>query len=148
MIRANGFDGHDEIPPRKPDANVSRNLGGLKTVATRNRTTSGAVDLVSLTSRRAAYARAPKYQDSHHGDRRFRAIGVGSAVGQAQSGGREAMSYTSIQTDMKNAGAKWTDSEVVVDHGIITIRPPDDLAAFNAKITAAVLEDAHARSVA
>ncbi len=62
--------------------------------------------------------------------------------------GRSATSYASIQTDMKNAGAKWTDSEVVVDQGIITSRSPDDLEAFNAKIIEEVLEGEHARDAA
>lgn len=45
--------------------------------------------------------------------------------------GRRVTSYPSIQTDLKNAGAEWTDKEVVVDAGLITSRSPDDLDAFN-----------------
>jgi protease I len=48
--------------------------------------------------------------------------------------GRKMTSYKSIQTDVKNAGAHWEDSEVVVDKGVITSRNPDDLEAFSAKI--------------
>jgi len=48
--------------------------------------------------------------------------------------GRKLTSYESIQTDLKNAGANWVDQEVVVDHGLITSRKPDDLPAFNAKL--------------
>jgi protease I len=48
--------------------------------------------------------------------------------------GRKATSYKSIKTDMKNAGAKWEDSEVVTDEGIITSRNPGDLEAFSNKI--------------
>ena len=44
--------------------------------------------------------------------------------------GRTMTSYHSIKTDMKNAGAKWVDEEVVVDHNFVTSRKPDDLAAF------------------
>jgi protease I len=48
--------------------------------------------------------------------------------------GRKATSYKSIKTDMINAGAKWEDSEVVIDRGIITSRNPGDLEAFSKKI--------------
>ena len=41
--------------------------------------------------------------------------------------GIKATSYKSIKTDMINAGAKWEDSEVVFDQGIITSRQPSDL---------------------
>src|SRR5258707_7420217 len=41
--------------------------------------------------------------------------------------GRKMTSYKSIKTDVANAGAKWADSEVVVDQGIITSRKPGDL---------------------
>jgi protease I len=48
--------------------------------------------------------------------------------------GREMTSYHTIRKDLKNAGAKWIDSEVVVDNGIVTSRKPDDIPAFNEKI--------------
>lgn len=48
--------------------------------------------------------------------------------------GKEMTSYHSIKTDLINAGAKWTDKEVVVDQGLITSRSPKDLPAFNAKL--------------
>ncbi len=44
--------------------------------------------------------------------------------------GRTLTSYPSIQTDLKNAGAKWVDKEVVVDNGLVTSRSPDDLPAL------------------
>jgi protease I len=47
---------------------------------------------------------------------------------------RKMTSYKSIKTDVANAGAKWEDSEVVVDQGLITSRNPGDLKAFSAKI--------------
>merc|ERR1711974_338632 len=47
--------------------------------------------------------------------------------------GRAATSYASIATDVKNAGAHYEDSEVVVDQGIITSRSPEDLDAFENK---------------
>jgi protease I len=48
--------------------------------------------------------------------------------------GRRVTSYESIQTDLKNAGAQWEDSPVVVDSGLVTSRKPDDIPAFNRKM--------------
>ena len=44
--------------------------------------------------------------------------------------GRRIASWPSLQTDLRNAGAEWTDEEVVVDGNLITSRKPDDLPAF------------------
>jgi protease I len=60
--------------------------------------------------------------------------------------GRTLTSYPSIQTDLKNAGAKWVDKEVVVDNGLVTSRSPDDLPAFNEKIVEEIAEGMHART--
>lgn len=57
--------------------------------------------------------------------------------------GRKMTSYKSIKTDVVNAGAKWEDSEVVVDQGVITSRNPGDLEAFSAKIIEEVKEGRH-----
>src|SRR5438270_1374055 len=57
--------------------------------------------------------------------------------------GRKATSYKSIKTDVINAGAKWEDSKVVVDEGLITSRNPDDLDAFSAKIIEEIAEGRH-----
>lgn len=46
-------------------------------------------------------------------------------------GGRKLTSSPNIKTDLRNAGAMWTDEEVVVDRGLITSRGPKDLPAFN-----------------
>jgi protease I len=59
--------------------------------------------------------------------------------------GRKMTSYKSIKTDVVNAGAKWEDSEVVVDNGVITSRNPGDLNAFSAKIIEEINEGKHAR---
>jgi protease I len=40
-------------------------------------------------------------------------------------------SWPSLQMDLRNAGAEWTDDAVVVDGRLITSRKPDDLPAFN-----------------
>jgi protease I len=40
-------------------------------------------------------------------------------------------SWPSLQADLRNAGAEWTDEEVVIDGRLITSRKPDDLPAFN-----------------
>ena len=40
-------------------------------------------------------------------------------------------SWPSLQTDLRNAGAEWTDDEVVIDGKLVTSRKPDDLPAFN-----------------
>ncbi len=57
--------------------------------------------------------------------------------------GRKMTSYKSIKTDVINAGAKWEDSEVVVDNGVITSRNPGDLNAFSAKIIEEINEGRH-----
>ena len=46
--------------------------------------------------------------------------------------GRRMTSWPSLQTDLRNAGAKWVDEEVVVDGALVTSRKPDDLDAFTA----------------
>ncbi|MGJ8761495.1 MULTISPECIES: type 1 glutamine amidotransferase domain-containing protein [unclassified Polaribacter] len=57
--------------------------------------------------------------------------------------GRNITSYSSIKTDLINAGANWVDEEVVVDKGLVTSRNPDDLPAFNAKLVEEVYEGKH-----
>ena len=57
--------------------------------------------------------------------------------------GRKMTSYHSIKQDVINAGAKWEDSEVVVDQGLIASRTPGDLKAFSAKIIEEVKEGRH-----
>jgi protease I len=48
--------------------------------------------------------------------------------------GRSLTSWPSLETDLRNAGAKWTDHVVVVDGNLVTSRKPDDIPAFNAEM--------------
>lgn len=59
--------------------------------------------------------------------------------------GREMTSYHTIRKDLENAGAKWSDSEVVVDNGLVTSRKPDDIPAFNQKLIEEFAEGKHTK---
>ena len=59
---------------------------------------------------------------------------------------RTITSWPSLKTDLKNAGANWVDRDVVVDHGLVTSRKPDDLPAFNAKMIEEFAEGRHDRT--
>jgi len=50
-------------------------------------------------------------------------------AGVAES--KHVTSWPTLQTDLRNAGAEWTDEQVVVDGKLITSRKPDDIPAFN-----------------
>lgn len=45
--------------------------------------------------------------------------------------GRTMTSYHTIQDDIRNAGAKWQDAEVVRDGNWVSSRQPSDIPAFN-----------------
>ena len=53
---------------------------------------------------------------------------------------RELTSWPSLQTDIRNAGGRWVDQEVVVDGNLITSRNPDDLPAFCRELTGALAQ--------
>lgn len=57
--------------------------------------------------------------------------------------GRRMTSYPSLKTDLKNAGAQWSDEEVVTDRGLVTSRKPDDIPAFNRKMVEEIAEGIH-----
>ena len=57
--------------------------------------------------------------------------------------GRTLTSWPAIKTDVKNAGGKWINEEVVVDNGLVTSRKPDDIPAFNKKMIEELCEGRH-----
>jgi protease I len=57
--------------------------------------------------------------------------------------GRTLTSYPTLQTDIRNAGGKWVDEEVVTDQGLVTSRNPDDVPAFCSKIVEEFAEGKH-----
>ncbi|MDQ0160000.1 type 1 glutamine amidotransferase domain-containing protein [Alkalibacillus salilacus] len=52
-------------------------------------------------------------------------------VDTEQLKGKTLTSFVSVRNDLRNAGAKVVDEEVVVDGKFVTSRTPDDLPAFN-----------------
>jgi protease I len=48
--------------------------------------------------------------------------------------GRKLTSYHTIQDDIRNAGAEWTDQAVVSDRNWVSSRQPSDIPAFNEAI--------------
>ena len=57
--------------------------------------------------------------------------------------GRTLTSWPAIKNDVKNAGGKWINEEVVVDNGLVTSRKPDDIPAFNKKMIEEFCEGRH-----
>jgi protease I len=58
--------------------------------------------------------------------------------------GRKLTSWPAIRKDIENAGGHWIDREVVVDHGLVTSRSPDDLPGFCRKLVEEIDEGRHA----
>ncbi len=56
---------------------------------------------------------------------------------------RTITSWPSLRTDIRNAGGNWVDEEVVVDHGLVSSRKPDDLPAFCDKMLEELCEGEH-----
>jgi protease I len=48
--------------------------------------------------------------------------------------GKRVTSWPTLQIDLQNAGAQWSDEQVVVDGKLVTSRKPDDIPAFNQAI--------------
>ena len=59
---------------------------------------------------------------------------------------RSVTSWPSLETDLRNAGADWSNQEVVTDMGIVTSRKPDDIPAFNKKMLEEFAEGVHHRT--
>lgn len=58
--------------------------------------------------------------------------------------GRIVTSWPSLRTDLRNAGARWVDREVVVDRHLVTSRKPSDIPAFNEKMIEQFAQTLHA----
>ncbi len=56
---------------------------------------------------------------------------------------RQITSWPSLRTDIRNAGGRWVNEEVVVDQGLVSSRKPADLDAFCAKIVEEFAEGPH-----
>lgn len=61
--------------------------------------------------------------------------------------GKTLTSWPSLEVDLKNAGAKWVNEEVVVDGNLITSRKPDDIPALTRKMEE-ILGEIRARKAA
>ncbi len=62
--------------------------------------------------------------------------------------GRHMTSYHTIQDDLRNAGAKWEDKEVIRDRNWVSSRQPGDIPAFNRETIALIAERGGQRKVA
>ncbi len=51
--------------------------------------------------------------------------------------GKHVTSWPSMKTDLRNAGATWSDEKVVEDGKLVTSRKPDDIPAFAERAIAA-----------
>src|SRR5438045_287739 len=58
--------------------------------------------------------------------------------------GRTLTSWPNIKTDVKNAGGKWVNEDVVVDNGLVTSRKPDDIPTSNEKMIEELCDGNHA----
>ncbi len=61
--------------------------------------------------------------------------------------GKTLTSWPSLEVDLRNAGAKWVNEEVVVDGNLITSRKPEDIPALTRKMEE-ILGEVRARKAA
>jgi len=64
--------------------------------------------------------------------------GAWAAISAGIVRGRRMTCFSAIKDDVVNAGAIYSDSEVVVDGNLISARKPDDLPAFTLAIISAL----------
>jgi protease I len=57
--------------------------------------------------------------------------------------GLRVTSWPSLETDLENAGAEWSDAQVVVDRGIVTSRKREVMPAFAEKMIEEIAEGQH-----
>jgi protease I len=72
--------------------------------------------------------------------------GPWTLIDSGVASGRRMTSYRSLRSDLRNAGARWEDAEVVVDNGLVTSRDPGDLRAFVGKMLEEFAEGSHTPS--
>ena len=58
--------------------------------------------------------------------------------------GRKLTSYHTLQDDLKNAGAQWSDQAVVRDGNWVSSRQPDDIPQFNQAMVELFAQKEHA----
>jgi len=63
------------------------------------------------------------------------------ACGGGGGGWPQVTLWPGLQADLVNAGASWVDEEVVVDHGLVTSRKPDELPVFSGGEPSALLQE-------
>jgi len=56
--------------------------------------------------------------------------------------GRTLTSWPTLQDDIRNAGGRWVDREVVREGNLVSSRKPDDIPAFNREMIALFAEHA------
>ena len=62
--------------------------------------------------------------------------------------GRKMTSYKTIQDDVRNSGAEWTDQEAVRDRNWVSSRQPSDIPRFNQEMLSLFAESTSARKAA